>query len=139
MYEDKIWLKFNQSESLEVLALGFIQDVHPRIAYHDNYRYQLEEAVHNEMTTNKSAKIKGLLPASKKRDNTRDELTPEIKLKVIARHIGFGNGNGRIKTEAFEIKVPIEIGIEVKEILTCLGNKGTHPGKVISSHSLTNK
>jgi hypothetical protein len=127
MYENKIWLKFNQSESLEVSILGFIQDVYPHISFCDDYRFDLEEAVLNEMTTKETSKSKSLLPASKKRDNTGDELKPEIKLEVIARHVGFGNGNDRIKTDAFEIRVPIEIRIEIKEILTRLGNKGTLP------------
>ena len=127
MYKHKVWLKFNQSENLEVAALGFIQDVHPRIAYRDDYRFHLEEAVQREMTPTERETIKGLLPASKKRDNTGDELNPEIKLEVIARHLGYGNGDDRIKTDAFEIRVPIEIRIEIKEILTRLGSKGTIP------------
>ena len=127
MYQNKIWLKFNQSESLEISSLGFMQDVHPRISFRDDFRYHLDQAIHTEMTTAETEKIKELLVTSKKRDNTGDELKPEIRLEVMARHIGFGNGDARIKTDAFEIRVPLEIRIEIKEILTRLGNKGTIP------------
>ena len=65
MYKHKIWLKFSESESLEVAALGFIQDVLPRIAFCDDSRFQLEANVKREMTTVECKKIKGLLPASK--------------------------------------------------------------------------
>ena len=137
MYKNKIWLKFNQSESLEVAALGFIQDVHPRVAFRDDYRFHLEAAVQLEMTPIEPEKIKGLLPASKKRDNTGDELKPDIKLEVLARHLGYGNGPDRIKTDAFEIRVPIEIRIEIKEILTRLGNNGTFPEGHFIPYGLT--
>jgi hypothetical protein len=136
MCKNKIWLKCNQSEFLEVSALGFIQDVHPRISCRDDCRFHLEEAVHNEMTTDERTKINELLPAGKKRDNTGDELKPEIKVEVIARHIGFGNGDDRIKTDAFEIRVPLAIRIEIKEILTRLGNKGTLPKGRFIPHGL---
>jgi hypothetical protein len=76
MYKHKIWLKLNQSESLEISALGFIQDVHPRATYRDDYRYNLEEAVHLEMTDTEREKIKEALPASKKRDNDGELLKP---------------------------------------------------------------
>ena len=81
MYKNKIWLKFNQSESLEVAALGFIQDVHPRVAFRDDYRFHLEAAVQLEMTPIERETIKGLLPASKKRDNPGNELKPDIKVR----------------------------------------------------------
>ena len=37
MFKNRIYLRYNQSESLEVAALGFIQDVHPRITYRDTF------------------------------------------------------------------------------------------------------
>jgi hypothetical protein len=93
-----------------------------------DFRYHLEEAVHLEMTADEITKIKELLPASKKRDNTGKVFKPEIELEVvIARNIGFGNGPTRIKTDAFEIRVPIEICIPIKEILTRLSTKGSIP------------
>jgi hypothetical protein len=42
---------------------------------------------------------------------------PDIKLEVIPRTIGYGSGKGRIKMEAFEIRVPLEIRQEIKEII----------------------
>ena len=127
MYKHKIWLKFNPSESLEIAALGFIQDVHPRITFHEDYRANLEEAIHLEMTADEIANIKALLPASNKRDNAGETLRPDIKLEVIARSIAFGNGAARIKTDAFEVRVPLEIRMPIKEILTRLGNTNTIP------------
>ena len=137
MYKNKIWLKFNQSESLEVAALGFIQDMHPRTAFRDYYYgFHLEAAVQLEMTPNERETVKGLLPASQKRDSTGDELEPDIKLEAIARHFVYGNGADRIKTKAFRIRVPIEIRIEIKEILTQLGNNGTFPEGYLIPYSL---
>ena len=89
------------------------------------------------MTPIERETIKGVLPASKKRDNTGDELKPDIKLEVLARHLGYGNGPDRIKTDAFEIRVPIEIRIEIKEILTRLGNNGTFPEGRFIPYGLT--
>ena len=37
MFKNRIYLRYNQSESLEVAALGFIQDVHPRITFRDTF------------------------------------------------------------------------------------------------------
>jgi hypothetical protein len=124
MYKNKVWLKFNQSESLEISALGFIQDVHPRVTFCDEFRNNLEEAVHLEMTADEIANIQELLPVKKKRDNMNDNPKPVLKLEVVARSIGFGNGDTRIKTDAFEVRIPIEIRIPIKEILTRLGNQG---------------
>ena len=137
MYKNKICLKFNQSESLKVAALDFIQDVHPRIAFRDDYRFHLEAAVHHQMTTVKRKKIKGLLLASRKRDNTGGKLKPDIKLEVLACHLGYSNGDDRIKTDAFEIRVPIEIRIEIKETLTLLYNNGTIPDCRFIPYGLT--
>ena len=138
MYKNKIWLKFNPSKSLEVAALGFIQEVHPRIAFCDDDCFHLEAAVHNEIETVKCKKGKGLLlPASKKCDNNGDKWKPEIKLEVITRNLGYGNGDDRIKTDAFEIRVPIEIRMEIKEILTRLGNNGTIPKGRFIPYGLT--
>jgi hypothetical protein len=63
MYTHQIWLKLNQSESLEIKALGFIQDVHPRVTYQDDYRYNLEEAIHLEMTEAERGKHQGSTPS----------------------------------------------------------------------------
>ena len=40
MFKNKIYIRYNQSESLEVAALGFIQDVHPRVTFRDNFVLQ---------------------------------------------------------------------------------------------------
>ena len=60
-----------------------------------------------------------------------------MKVEVIARHLGYDNGDDRIKTDAFEIRVPIEIRIEIKEILTCLGNNSNIPKGRFIPYSLT--
>jgi hypothetical protein len=86
--------------------MGFIQDVHPGVTYQDDYRYNLEEAIHLEMTETERENPKEALPASKKRDNTREVLKPEIKLEIVARNIAFGKGEAHIKMDAFEVRVP---------------------------------
>jgi hypothetical protein len=127
MAKNKIWIRFNQSESLQIAALGFIQDVHPRVTFRDDYRKKLEEAVHQEMTQLETEQVKELYPASNKH-NEEGEVAPlNLKLEVVARGIGFGNGAGRIKTDAFEVRVPLEIRLPMKEILSRLGHKGLLP------------
>ena len=124
MYANKIWIRYNQSDTLQVAALGFIQGVHPRVAHRDGFIYDLQEAIQFKMTETERIKITTLLPPSKSTNTEEGEIIkPDIKLKVISRAIGYGNGEGRIKTEAFEIRVRKDI----KEILTRLGNNGGIP------------
>jgi hypothetical protein len=54
-------------------------------------------------------------------------IKPNLKLEAVARTIGSGDGEGRIKTEAFEIRVPSAIHIVIKEILTRLGIQNALP------------
>jgi hypothetical protein len=127
MYKNKIYIRFNQSESLEVAALGFIQDVHPRITFRDHFLHNLSEAIHLEMTDAEQVKVNELLPTPKNATAEEGEIfKPDIKLEAVARTIGFGNGDDRIKTEAFEIRVPSPIRIIVKEIMTRLLAHRTH-------------
>ena len=62
MFKNKIYIWYNQSESLEVAALGFMQDVHPRITFRDRFSHNLSEAIHLEMTDDEQRKINDLLP-----------------------------------------------------------------------------
>jgi hypothetical protein len=82
------------------------------------------------MTDNEQTKINELLPAPKD-DNTEakdgEVIKPNLKLEAVARTIGFSNGEGRIKTEAFEIHVPLAIRVIIKEILTRLGIQNALP------------
>jgi hypothetical protein len=81
------------------------------------------------MTETERLKITEILPKIKpNQDKEEGEVPqPDIKLEEITRTIGYGNGDGRIKTEAFEIQVPLEIRQEIKEIMTRLGNNGGMP------------
>ena len=101
MYKNKIYIRYNQSESMEVAALGFIQDVHPCITFRDTFSHNLGEAIHLKMTDkNEKIKINKLL--SKPQNSTTEDgeiIKPDIKLKAVARTIGFGNGEARIKTK----------------------------------------
>ena len=63
-------------------------------------------------------------------------IKPDIKLEVVSRTIGYGNGDTRIKTEAFEIRVPLEIRQEIKELMTRLGNNGGMPAGHYISYGL---
>jgi hypothetical protein len=82
MAKNNIWIRFNQSESLQIAALGFIQDVHPRVTFRDDYRKKLEEAVHQEMTQLETEQVKELYPASNKH-NEEGEVAPlNLKLEV---------------------------------------------------------
>ena len=78
-----------------------------------------------------------LIPASSKSDNTGDKFKPEIKLKVIVCHLGFGKGDDRIKTDSFEIRLSMEMRIEIEEILTHLRNNGTLPEGGFIPYGLT--
>jgi hypothetical protein len=128
MFTNKIWVHYNQSNSLQVAALGFIQGVHPRVTHRDGFLTELHDAIQLEMNETERLSIKNLLPAGKKQDLEEGEIAkPEIKLEVVARTLGYGNGDGRIKTEAFEIRVPLEIRVEIKEIMTRLGSKDLIP------------
>jgi hypothetical protein len=80
------------------------------------------------MTETERLTIKEALPKGKAQDTKVGEVEkPDIKLEAITRTIGVGNGDGRIKTEAFEIRVPLEIRLMIKEILTRLGTKNAIP------------
>ena len=57
----------------------------------------------------------------------REIIKLDIKLEVYARTIGYRNDEGRIKTEAFEIRVPLAIRLLIKEILTRLGDQDAIP------------
>jgi hypothetical protein len=114
MAKKKIWVHFNQSQSLQIAALGFIQDVHPRVTYRDEYRTKLETAIQQEMTEQEKEKIKELLLASKKHHEEGEIAKLDIKLEVVAHGIGLGNGAGRIKTNAFEVRAPLEIRLPIK-------------------------
>ena len=128
MFKNRIYLKYNQTETLEIAALGFIQDVHPRITFRDSFSHNLSEAIHLEMTDAEKIKLNELLPAPKNQIIEAGEmLKPDIKLEAVARTIGFGNGDSRIKTEAFEIRVPLAIRLIIKEIMTRLGNAASLP------------
>jgi hypothetical protein len=128
MFTNKIWVHYNQSNSLQVAALGFIQGVHPRVTYRDGFLLQLHDAIQEEMTESERLEIQKALPPGKKEDTEEGEIIPpEIKLEVVARNLGYGNGDTRIKTEAFEIRVPLEIRIAIKEIMTRLGTKDLFP------------
>jgi hypothetical protein len=53
---------------------------------------------------------------------------PDIKLDTINCTTRYGNGGSRIKPEAFELRVLLEIRLEIiKAILTRLGNKNMVP------------
>jgi hypothetical protein len=128
MYKNKIWI-YNQSDTLQVAALGFAQGVHPRVAHRDGFIYDLQEAIQYEMTETERLKITQILPKTKP-NQVKEEgevPQPDIKLEVISRTVGYGKGDGRIKTKAFEIRVPLEIRQEIKEIMTSLGNSGGMP------------
>lgn len=128
MFTNKIWVHYNQSNSLQVAALGFIQGVHPRVTHRDGFLTELHDAIQLEMNETERLSIKNLLPAGKKQDLEEGEIAkPAIKLEVVSRTLGCGNGDGRIKTEAFEIRVPLEIRVEIKEIMTRLGSKDSIP------------
>jgi hypothetical protein len=131
MFTNKIWIWYNQSGTLQVAALGFVQGVHPRVTHPDGFTYNLQEAIQLEMTeTGRVKKITATLPSGKKQEQALEAgevLKPEIKLEAVTRTIGCGNGDGRIKTEAFELRVPLEIRLDIKEILTRLGNKNAIP------------
>jgi hypothetical protein len=130
MFTNKIWIRYNQSDTLQVAALGFVQGVHPRVTHRDDFIYNLQEAIHLEMTEAERVKITTTLPPGKKQEQPLEAgevLKPEIKVEAVTRTIGYGNGDGRIKTEAFELRVPLEIRLDIKEILTRLGNKNAVP------------
>jgi hypothetical protein len=127
MFTNKIWIKYNQSESLQTSTLGFFQGVHPRATHRDRLAFHLDEANQVEMTEAERKKIKQLIPATKKRAHDGETQRPDIKLEVVTCTIGYGNGPGRIKTNAFQICVPLKIRLEIKEILTQLGSKEQIP------------
>jgi hypothetical protein len=65
MFKNKIWITYNQSDTLRVAALGFIQGVHPRVTHRDEFMHKLQEVIQLEMTESKRNKIKELLPKGK--------------------------------------------------------------------------
>jgi hypothetical protein len=128
MFANKIWIRYNQSDTLQVVALGFMQGVHPRVAHREGFSSKLQDAIHLEMTETEHLTIKEALSQGKPQGIEEGEVEqPDIKLEAITHTIGFGNGDGRIKTEAFEIRVPLEICLMIKEILTQLGTKNAIP------------
>jgi hypothetical protein len=129
VFKNKICIRCNQSESLEVAALvGFIQDIHPRITFRDHFSYNLSKAIHLKMTEVEQVKINALLPTPKKSTAKEGEtIKPDIKLKAVARAIGSGNGDNRVKTEAFKIRVPLPVRLIIKEIMTRLGTHNLLP------------
>jgi hypothetical protein len=133
MFKNKIWIRYNQSESLQVAALGFMQGVHPRVTHCDGFIKNLQDAIHQEMTKTEHTKLQELLPQTKQPEAEDGEIqTAAIKLEAISRTIGYGNGDARIKTKAFEIRVRLEIRIEIKEIMMRLGtNAKIPPGRFI--------
>jgi hypothetical protein len=46
MFKNKIWIRYNQSKSLHVAALGFMQGVHPRVIHRDGFIKHLQDANH---------------------------------------------------------------------------------------------
>ena len=58
MHRTKIYIPYHQSKSLEVAALRFVQDMHPRITFRDPFSHNLGVAIHFEMTVNEKIKIK---------------------------------------------------------------------------------
>jgi hypothetical protein len=127
MYKNKIWIRYNASDTLQVTALGFMQGIHPRVTHREGFNKRLHDAIQKEMTEAERKKILELVPKTKQPAEEGEIVPPIIKLEVVARTIGFGNGANRITTEAFEIRVPIEIRIEIKEIVTRLGTKNQIP------------
>jgi hypothetical protein len=127
MFTDTIWIKYNQSESLQTSALGFFQGVHPRATHRDGFAFHLNKAIQVEMTEAERKKIKQFIPATKKRAHNGETQRPDINLEVVPCTIRYGNGPGPIKMDAFEIRVPLEIRLEIKEILTRLGSKEQIP------------
>jgi hypothetical protein len=81
LHKNKICVRCNQSKSLEVAALGFIQDVHPRITFRDHFVHNLSEAIHLEMTDAEQVKLNEVLPTPKNSTAEAGEIiTPDIKL-----------------------------------------------------------
>jgi hypothetical protein len=75
----------------------------------------------------RKTKINELLPTKSNTAKEGEVIKPDIKLEAMARIIGFRNGEARIKTEAFEICVPLAIQLVIKEIMTRLGTKNSLP------------
>jgi hypothetical protein len=50
MFEHKIWICYNRSDTLQVAALGFVQGVHPRVTHWDGFIKKLKDTIHLEMT-----------------------------------------------------------------------------------------
>jgi hypothetical protein len=73
VYKNKIWIRYNQSETLQVTALRLIQGVHPRVAHRDGFIYYLQEAIHFEMTENERLKITELPPQQASRATQKME------------------------------------------------------------------
>jgi hypothetical protein len=136
MFKNKIWIRYNQSQTLQVAALGFIQGVHPRVTHRDGFISKLQASIHLEMTEAERGQIETKLAPNKKQTTKEGDIQPDIKLEVNTRTIGYGNGDTRIKTEAFEIRVPIEIRLEIKEIMTRLGSKNLIPAGVFVPYGL---
>jgi hypothetical protein len=65
-----------------------------------SYYNLISEAIHLEMTDAEHIKLHDLLPAPKNTTTAKEGevIKPAIKLEAVARTIGFGNGEARIKT-----------------------------------------
>jgi hypothetical protein len=42
IFEHKTWIRYNQSDTLQVAALGFVQGVHPRVTHRDGFIEKLQ-------------------------------------------------------------------------------------------------
>jgi hypothetical protein len=116
MFTNKIWVHCNQSNTLQAAALGFIQGVQPKVTCRDGFLLQLRDAIQEEMTESERLDIQKALPPGKKEDTEEGEIIPpEIKLEVVNRNLGCGNGDTRIKTEAFEIRVPLKFALQSRK------------------------
>ena len=128
LFTNKIFLSYNQSDTLQVAALGFMQGIHPRVTHREGFVRRLQDAIQMAMTEAERLAIKAAMQTSKPTEAEEGELDiPDIKLDAITRTIGHGNGDGRVKTEAFEIRVPLEIRLIIKEILTRLATQDEIP------------
>jgi hypothetical protein len=89
------------------------------------------------MTESEQAQLNKLLPEPKLSDAEEGEIAkPKIKLEVVACTIGCGNEENRIKTDAFEIRVPLAVRLIIKEIMTRLGNQEAIPEGRYIPHGL---
>ena len=100
VFTEEIWAHCNESNAVQVAALGFVQGTHHRGTHCDGFHTQLHhDAIQHETTKTKHLNIqqRALPPSSKMSDTEEGEIIqPKIKLEVE----GCENGNSCIKTEA---------------------------------------